>query len=95
MLDETINYLNTIHGQIDTLIEKSDSQNQLDLISYFLKIVKNAKIIKSLCESLEHGLHGSDCVSLSATMSYPILFYWWDWGVVWEWLALWLREGYV
>ena len=37
MLDETINYLNTIHGQIDTLIEKSDSQNQLDLISYFLK----------------------------------------------------------
>ena len=72
MLDETINYLNTIHGQIDTLIEKSDSQNQLDLISYFIKIVKNAKRIKSLCESLEHGLHGSDCVSLSATMSYPI-----------------------
>ena len=59
---------------IDTLIEKSDSKNQLDLISYFLKIVKNAKRIKSLCESLEHGLHGSYCVSLSATMSYPISF---------------------
>ena len=74
MLDETINYLNTIHGQVDTLIEKSDSQNLLDLISYFLKIVKNAKRIKSLCESLEHGLHGRDCVSLSATKDHIISF---------------------
>ena len=71
MLDKTIHYLNTIHGQIDTLLEKSDSQNQLDLISYLFKIM-NAKIIRRRREGLAHSLHGSDCVTLSATMSYPI-----------------------
>ena len=37
MFDQTIHYLKTIHGLIDKRIERSDTQNQLDLISYFLK----------------------------------------------------------
>ena len=43
----------------------------LDFI-FAKKIVNNAKRMGSLCESLEHGLHGTDCSTLSATNSYPI-----------------------
>ena len=37
MFDQTIHNLKTMYGQIDKLIEKFDTQNQLDLISYLQK----------------------------------------------------------
>ena len=37
MFEQNIHYLKIMHGQIDKLIEKSDTQNQLDFISYLLK----------------------------------------------------------
>ena len=36
MFDETVYHLTTISGHIDKLIEKLDTQNQLDMILYLL-----------------------------------------------------------
>ena len=38
IFDETVHYLNTISGHIDTIIEKLDTQNQLDVTSLFVRI---------------------------------------------------------